>query len=66
MLMELLALATLAERRAELARCRLAEEALETRQRHSWSARLFGRTAQRANRARSIRSASGHSLSMME
>ena len=67
MLMELLALATLAERRAELAKCCLAEEALRGSPTRRWMSRLFGPWFQtRASRARSVRSASGHSLSMME
>lgn len=65
--MEYLVDATEAERRAELAKCLLAQEAAAGNPRSPWLSRLFGgRDQTRARRERKAASAAGHSLSMSE
>jgi hypothetical protein len=66
-MMEYMVEATEAERRAELAKCRLAREATAGTGRSSWLRRIMGGRAQaRARRERSAASAAGHSLSISE
>jgi len=65
--MEYMVEAIEAERRAELAKCRLAREATAGNARSSWLTRIIGgRDQARARRERNAASAAGHSLSMSE
>jgi hypothetical protein len=69
MLMEYLVEATMAERNADLQRFRLQQVALDGMPRSSWLGGLWPARGMRQSSesfARSARSTSGHSLSMME
>jgi len=69
MLMEYLVEAAMAERKAELQRFRLQREALDGMPRSSWLGGMWPARGMRQSSeslARSARSTSGHSLSMME